>query len=149
MPGLIEKHWWTPFWYSVTVLTKQYGRKYRSSTSVKILVFIYVGQNLGRVWRVRVRRRRSMTNTLGQKGLLINSDVQNGRRVCLDWVHRQVRKGFVLDLHKGGREHEWRLAVLNFFGIKIGAGLKEDLDIKWVGWIVLEVGVRFLRLVKA
>ena len=34
-------------------------------------------------------------------------------------------------------------------GIKIGAGEKEGLEIKWVGWIVLEVGVRFFRPVKS
>ena len=33
------KHPWTLFWCSVTVLAKEYGRRYRPCMSVKILVF--------------------------------------------------------------------------------------------------------------
>ena len=44
----IGKHPRTLFRCSVTVLAKQYGRKYRSCISVKILILAYVEQNLGR-----------------------------------------------------------------------------------------------------
>ena len=37
----------------------------------------------------------------------------------------------------------------DFFLIEIGACQKKGLEIKCVRWIVLEVGIRFLRSVKA
>ena len=78
------------------MLTIQYGRRYRSCISVKILVFASVEQNVGSVWRVGVRRKRGMNNTSGQRGFMINSEVQNSRKVCPGGILRQVRKGFTV-----------------------------------------------------
>ena len=41
-----------------------------------------------------------------------------------------------------------RGTVVNF-GVKIDADKKENQDTNWVGWIVLEVGVRYCRPLRA
>ena len=98
------KHPWTLFWCSVTVLTKQYGRRYRSYILDKILVFAQIEQNLRQVWRVRVRSRRRDLTKLWKR-----------RKLCPGWILRQVRKGFTVYITiqisvrvKGSMNDLWR-----------------------------------------
>ena len=91
------KHPWILFWYSVTVLLIEH-RRCRSCISVKILSSAYVEPNLGWGWIVGVWRRGCMNKPFGQKRFLINSEVQNSRKVCPGWILRQERKGFTIQI---------------------------------------------------
>ena len=116
---------WTLFWCSVTVLTKQYGRRYRSYISDKMLVLAQMEQNLRQVWRVEWGGGQGIWKTYSiEKG---SWSIQRcrivGKFALVEFLGRWGKCiDNYLDIRKGEREHEWPLTVVIFFGIKIGAG---------------------------
>ena len=71
---------------------------------------------------MEVLRRGGMNNLSGQKQFLTNLEVQNNGKVCpLAGEEKFYCLYIHLDLHKLGREDEWRETVMNF-GIKIRTG---------------------------
>ena len=77
-------------------ISDEYRRRFRSCVSVKILPSAFVEPNLGRRCRVEVWRRGGMNKPFGQKWFVINSEVQNNRKVFPGWILRQERKSFTV-----------------------------------------------------